>query len=262
MTNSAIIQWHNELKALSAYVYDIQKNKLPEGYKILFDDYNPNSGFYGCVVKKGNDVVIVYRGTELKDIKDFSNDKQLLDKKNPNQAKDAMYLYNLAEQYCSNNNLFLTLTGHSLGGSLAEIVGAKTGTATVTFNAYGVRDVLKESEIKYENNITNYCSKTDYTITRINADKHVGKCYVVPSSNSVFSHFIGFMGDLSQAQEIDPKYLDTGRVIKSRIEQEKNKVMSVINKNNCTGSYQVSGYTRSDGTRVDSYVRNCYIHGR
>ena len=33
------------------------------------------------------------------------------------------------------------------------------------------------------------------------------------------------------------------------------------NKGNCTGRYPVSGYTREDGTKVNGYMRNCYIHG-
>ena len=83
MVNSKTLQRHNELKALSSYVYDTKNRKLPEGYKMLYDDYNPNNGFYGCVVRKGNDVVVVYRGTELKDKPDLSNDKQLWDKIHP-----------------------------------------------------------------------------------------------------------------------------------------------------------------------------------
>ena len=31
----------------------------------------------------------------------------------------------------------------------------------------------------------------------------------------------------------------------------------------CVGSYQVSGYTRSDGVKVDDYIRRCGAnHGR
>lgn len=33
-----------------------------------------------------------------------------------------------------------------------------------------------------------------------------------------------------------------------------------INSSHCSGSYPVSGYTRSDGSKVDSYVRNCWKH--
>ena len=32
-------------------------------------------------------------------------------------------------------------------------------------------------------------------------------------------------------------------------------------KNECSGSYEVSGYTTSDGKKVDSYTRKCWKHG-
>lgn len=45
------------------------------------------------------------------------------------------------------------------------------------------------------------------------------------------------------------------------------KKLNMINSNGtsqslkgCTGSYPVSGYIKSDGTKVDGYIRNCYKH--
>ena len=40
----------------------------------------------------------------------------------------------------------------------------------------------------------------------------------------------------------------------------KNKISEIGNKqssNTCVGSYSVSGYTRSDGTKVGDYTRTC-----
>ena len=41
----------------------------------------------------------------------------------------------------------------------------------------------------------------------------------------------------------------------------KNKISEIGNKQNsnsqCIGSYSVSGYTRSDGTKVGDYIRSC-----
>ena len=77
------------------------------------------------------------------------------------------------------------------------------------------------------------------------------------------------MGDFSKAEEIDSRYLDTGRVVNSRVEKIKQNAKKVFNKitdkkeqSGCTGSYQVSGYTRSDGKEVKPYTRNCYVHGK
>ena len=45
---------------------------------------------------------------------------------------------------CGTSNHFsnynIILTGHSLGGALAQMIGAVTGAETVTFNAYGIKD--------------------------------------------------------------------------------------------------------------------------
>ena len=46
------------------------------------------------------------------------------------------------------------MTGHSLGGSLAQIVGALYDVETVTFNAYGVKDVIKTNQAIYPDKIT------------------------------------------------------------------------------------------------------------
>ena len=40
-------------------------------------------------------------------------------------------------------NANIELTGHSLGGSLAQIESAKTGISATTFNAYGTGEILK-----------------------------------------------------------------------------------------------------------------------
>ena len=42
------------------------------------------------------------------------------------------------------------------------------------------------------------------------------------------------------------------------------KENSMVDKNEnsqCTGSYEVSGYTTKDGKVVDSYIRQCWKHG-
>ncbi len=69
-----------------------------------------------------------------------------------------MYLGKLPEQYQNANEVYkqikqsypnsiITVTGHSLGGSLAQLISAENGCQAVTFNAYGTDDILNNAGI-------------------------------------------------------------------------------------------------------------------
>lgn len=62
-------------------------------------------------------------------------------KKLPNQYVDAQKFYEKVRKDFPNQEI--VFTGHSLGGSLAQLMSNKTGHETVTFNAYGIRDILQ-----------------------------------------------------------------------------------------------------------------------
>ena len=62
-----------------------------------------------------------------------------LSHKLPEQLEDSINLYDDVAEYCKNNGYELSVTGHSLGGSLAAIVSAKRGVEAVTFNPFGVK---------------------------------------------------------------------------------------------------------------------------
>lgn len=71
------------------------------------------------------------------------------------------------------NNLDLSITGHSLGGGLASVIGLATGKPTYTYNAEGVSDMilngwgLLEKKNSGDYNITAYHSYSDVlTITQ------------------------------------------------------------------------------------------------
>ena len=75
------------------------------------------------------------------------------------QTTEALELYDkVAAEY---PNSHIVLTGHSLGGSLAQIVGAIRGAEAVTFNAYGTRDMFKDTSGLNTNKITNYVNEYD-----------------------------------------------------------------------------------------------------
>ena len=258
------IKKHEILKQAALYSYDVNKNKIPSGYKLVGISSH-NNGFYACVLKKDNNIIIAYRGTNSDSWADLKNDISMGVKIKPEQAKNALNLYD--QIHYEYPNCSIELTGHSLGGSLAQIVGATRNIETVTFNAHGTRNFMGENKI-YDDKIINYCNPKDWVSTR-NAKNHIGKCYEIGSiSDNVSSHKIESMQPLEnrvpttheelqgawartkrKQEELD-YYRKTGKHIPIRMQSSEFS-------SNCIGSYSVSGYTREDGTKVAGYTRTC-----
>lgn len=59
--------------------------------------------------------------------------------------KNANEVYKQIKQAYPNS--IITVTGHSLGGSLAQLISAENGCQAVTFNAYGTDDILNNAGI-------------------------------------------------------------------------------------------------------------------
>lgn len=143
------------------FIYSANKTKL-------FADYGygknvSDNGFYACAFKKENDVVIAYRGTDFSfkpedikgTIKDMIQDIELgFMKENGSQLICAYMFLEYIKKMCKKEEekeekINIHITGHSLGGCLAQYVYVVTGKIypTVTFNALGLgksKDKIKE----------------------------------------------------------------------------------------------------------------------
>lgn len=145
------------------FIYSADKTKL-------FADYGygknvSDNGFYACAFKKENDVVIAYRGTDFSFkpedikgiIKDMIQDIELgFMKENGSQLICAYMFLEYIKKMCKKKEekekkikINIHITGHSLGGCLAQYVYVVTGKIypTVTFNALGLgksKDKIKE----------------------------------------------------------------------------------------------------------------------
>lgn len=155
---------------------DIYKKEQSEidGWKPINTIDNKETGFRAAAYKKDGKVIIAYCGTN--DKKDISNDTQMAKGEIPEQFKEAdEFFQQIAKE---NEGCPILVTGHSLGGSLAELVASKNeSTAAVTFNAFGVdkivnSDKAKELSLKDNQNSYNYIIDGDPVST---SSKHVGE---------------------------------------------------------------------------------------
>ena len=272
MTTYSQIQKHKELRQLCMASKKKPTASIPAGYN-LWDEIEDNNGFYSCVYQKENEIIIVYRSSD--DINDwiYSNREMALGHM-PDQAENAIKVYDMVNKFSKENNMKITVIGYSLGGSLAAIVSAIRGVEAVTFNPYGVKNLL-DPNIKYNTDkVTNYCCENDI-ITIMNAENHIGKCYTVKPKNILkVGHFLENMDSLYEREEAYGPYLQDQYEREERSKKEFEEfrkygrrimrmpgLYSGENQSGCTGSYPVSSYTREDGTKVDSYIRTCYKHG-
>lgn len=127
------------------FIYSADKTKLYKdkyGFEGIEDD-----GFYAVAFMKGSDIVVAYRGTEPEQIKDLIADVNIgfLNRNHSQLVSSYLFVEYIKELYPNKN---IHLTGHSLGGCLAQYAFVCTNKKypTVTWNALGVG--------KHKNDIT------------------------------------------------------------------------------------------------------------
>ncbi|MGE8214594.1 MAG: lipase [Stenotrophomonas maltophilia] len=112
-------------------------------YRVIEHANNPDTGYQGTIYQKvdSGEIVVAHRGTE-EVWKDgiVADGSMVLSRTNP-QADDAVALTGRALQYArtysSVNPPEVTVTGHSLGGTLAQVSAHHYDLRGETFNAYG-----------------------------------------------------------------------------------------------------------------------------
>lgn len=265
-------KYHEILKQASGYSYK-KGDPIPDGYKVIKSVDNKNTGFHAEVLSKGNDVIVAYRGTDKIFGQDGRNDFAMNRGKIPAQATEAIKLYDQVKQ--ENPNSDITVTGHSLGGSLSQIVSGIRGCDAVTFNAYGVKNMFKDPANIKEDNVVNYVNEWD-PIAMSNAENQVGETYAVKGEAMRNPHKLETMIDHESREYRTLENLKDRKNIINRIENKveyttskvKEITREILNKrkenestnkgsSTCVGSYSVSGYTRSDGTKIGDYTRTC-----
>ena len=122
----------------------------------------------------------------------IGDDMALYRDKTPSQYQDALDFYSIIKTYNSaiTNSKFdttdISFTGHSLGGAIAQLMGATTFLQTVTFNGPGIQNcvpadfyiqLMNKFGNQSFNNITDYSIANDF-IGNLGID--LGKSYLLP----------------------------------------------------------------------------------
>ena len=258
-------QFDNEMKSLSIGVYKGNEKSIPKGW-IKVSEYDKKSGFHGEAFYKDGKVVIAMRGTNDKD--DLANDVDMAKKKLPNQYVDAQKFYEKVKKDFTNQEI--VFTGHSLGGSLAQLMSNKTGHETVTFNAYGVRDILQGNVRDNLENIRNYGNIND-TVFNNNIDNQLGGTYVIKKNydedsvtkgtegyigglDPYFHHKAEWMGDLEDAVEYKPNRLE-GQV-------NMNIDFKDIDTNRIFTNEEIGQMSQDEYSRLESFINQQVAAGK
>ncbi|RZL45097.1 MAG: DUF2974 domain-containing protein, partial [Variovorax sp.] len=112
-------------------------------YKVLAVENNPQTDYQGTAYQRldTREVIIAHRGTES--AKDGMTDAGMVFNGHNDQLNHAVAFTDraigIAKAYAKEDGYTpsVSITGHSLGGTLAEITAARTGLHAETFNSYG-----------------------------------------------------------------------------------------------------------------------------
>lgn len=179
-------------------IYSANKKKLFKDYYNI--DIEFEDGFFGAVFKKENRVIIAYRGTEPTKLNDLLTDLDLgFFKKNSSQLLSAIIFYEYVRKRLE-KNIEICITGHSLGGCLAQYVYlyAQKNIPTKTWNALGVgKDKEKIAEgFLLSDDITRYINIGSREVSTRTKERYI------QSDGSVDERFATY-GEITLINEIE-----------------------------------------------------------
>jgi len=178
---------HTDLMILSGHTYKNGNFELPNDWQKI-NSYSKINGLQATVYKKGNKIIISYSGTNS--LLDFlGSDIPLGTNSLPIQYKSANKIYKETIQNYAGARIIVT--GHSLGGSLAQLISAANGCLAVTFNAYSTAEILKNAgcENIKNLNIINYGNPNDSVFASM-GNEQPGRTFITNTDlNNEYTYF-------------------------------------------------------------------------
>lgn len=174
---------------------------------------NFKNGFSASIFKNGKTAILAFRGTN--DLSDAKSDGQIAISKKAEQAENAIEMYKYLKDYDS-----FYLTGHSLGGYLAQYFGATVAYNDPRFKHAAIFNspqlYIKNEEIINERNISNlekiYVDDSDKknvkVLKKIQAYSIFGDSvsYMKPVLNTLWNKQVNFAFKHSSSNFIPEKY--------------------------------------------------------
>ena len=170
--------------------------------------FEKDFGFSGTVFKntETNEYVIAFRGTNdredvIDDIIMGATSSGLLGDITNKQFKEAFAFADeqIARIKELDPNAKISVAGHSLGGALAQIIGAKLKLQTITFNAYGVKayakNILSEDEInEADSYVLNIYDSRDPVSNGTLFGEQLGKSIALDTGGNAILDFFALAG--------------------------------------------------------------------
>ncbi|MCX4274928.1 MAG: hypothetical protein OSJ27_03990 [Candidatus Gastranaerophilales bacterium] len=153
-----------------------------------------NNGFRAAVYsskERAEELIIAFCGTNS--AADIGSAIDLMKNKLPKQYSSAKAFYDIVVNDENLKNKNVVIIGHSLGGALAQLVGAITHKTTYSFNGIGVRKCLPQigcSETYVYSNVHSYCIMNDWFGMQ---GGHIGELRLFPPAKigtGLLSHWI------------------------------------------------------------------------